>query len=90
MNLEDLIKKCNNFHLTVNDHRTEYMTVSEYLSKLETQGMLDQEDVHDDVVKKMIENDTLIELQVYPHTPCGFIYTVHYDLQMAIDFLMDG
>ena len=82
MNLQYLIEKYNQVNLTANDHRTQYITIDEYISNLEDDGSLQ---LDDDVRKKMIDSDTIIELQIYPDNPVSFYYVVHYDLQSAID-----
>ena len=43
------------------------------------------EDISKEVYEKMIELNTIIELQFYPDTPIGSYKIYHYDLEMAID-----
>jgi hypothetical protein len=39
----------------------------------------------EEIANKMIEHNTIIDLQFYPNTPIGFYSIYHYDLEMALD-----
>ena len=77
--LNKLIKKTHFFTVDINDHRSCYQGVSEYIPEE------DIEEISDEVFTKMIEKDTCIRLQVYPDTPIGFYVIYHYDFEKAID-----
>lgn len=79
-NLKRLIDLCKaSVSVTINEHRNYYQTVEQYLEEA------DLEDVDPEVIKKMIELDTIVELQCYPRTPIGFHLIHHYDVDLAID-----
>ena len=50
----------------------------------------DKDDIESDVLNKMIETNTMIELQFYPDTPIGFYKIYHYDLEQAIDIALNS
>jgi len=82
--LQELIKRCKcGVHLSINMHRDMYHTVPEHLEEWELFEKL--EDLDADVRAKMIETNTIVDLQFYPDTPIGFFNVVHYDVDLAID-----
>lgn len=77
--LKYIIDKCEcSVRITVNYHKDMYQTVSEYLDDL-------GENVDDAERFEMIQRDTIIEIQLYPHTPITSYGILHYDLDMALD-----
>jgi hypothetical protein len=87
--LKLLLSKCKcAVHLTVNQHRGYYMTAESYIDDDITAILLSSESPLDEYLEhrdKMIETDTIIELQFYPDTPVGSYLIYHYDIEMAID-----
>lgn len=83
--LKDILSlaKCG-VYLTVNSHKDDYETVEEYMSNL-----LNSFHVDEDIIQEMVKRDTIIELQVYPHTPVGFIILYHYDLDTILDKMLE-
>lgn len=77
--LKIILDKCKaSVHLGVNEHKSYYEPVEDYIAQ--------REDVIDaDILNKIIETDNLIELQLYPDTPIGFYKIYHYDLDKALD-----
>lgn len=65
--------------ITINGHKSVYETVEKYLD------MARDYDIKLEVYKKMIELDTIIEIQFYPDTPIGFYKIYHYDFNLAIE-----
>jgi hypothetical protein len=82
--LAQLLTHCKcGVYLTVNVHRDYYQSAEDRLSDLdclECPPRLDS-----DIRNKIIETDTLIELQFYPDTPIGSYSIYHYDLDAALD-----
>ena len=39
--------------------------------------------------QKMIETDTIVNIQFYPKTPVGSYSVYHYDLDMALDLALE-
>lgn len=77
--LNELIARCKcGVHLTINAHRDVYISAKEELEKLDS--MECPPEITKDVREKMIEKDTIIDLQFYPHTPIGFYNLYHHDL----------
>lgn len=64
--------------ISINEHRNYYETIEENL-----RDKLD--DINPEVLSKIKELDTLIEIQFYPDTPIGFYLVHHYDLELGID-----
>ncbi len=73
-------------HLTVNQHRDYYQTVDDFLHERNSFG--DGEDIPPDVWAECVRTDTIIDLQVYPHTPIGSYNVYHYDLDTALDIIL--
>lgn len=67
-------------YVSVNEHRDSYDSVQQHLWNC---GNL--EDIDPEVLGKMVEMDTAIEIQFYPLTPVGFYRVWHYDLDAALD-----
>tara|TARA_R110002050_G_scaffold89012_3_gene187527 strand:- start:7338 stop:7622 length:285 start_codon:yes stop_codon:yes gene_type:complete len=82
--LERLLSKCNSaVYLTVNEHKNCYETAKE---ALEQKKCLEcPPDIEEKIREVMIDNNTIIHLQFYPHTPIGSYSIYHYDLEMALD-----
>jgi len=82
--LKELLSRCKAaVSITVNDHRNVYESVETYLHDRE--GWECPPEIEPDVRAKMIETDTVIEVQFYPDTPVGFYSVYHYDLDAALD-----
>ena len=80
--LEEIISKCKGaVFLTVNEHKNYYITIEQRLKELKDRG----EDLEEDVYNKILEKDSLIELQFYPRTAIGSYLIYHYDINKALD-----
>lgn len=80
--LKTLIERCNcGVYLTINDHRTVYQSIDEALENMALCGF----DIAPKIKEKIIETDTLIDLQFYPDTPVGSFKIIHYDLDAALE-----
>lgn len=81
--LKYLIDNCKcGVTITINDHKTMYQTVTEYLNDLVKN--LDA-NIDDNDRFEMIQRDTVIEIQLFPSTPRISYEILHYDLDMALD-----
>lgn len=80
--LKTLLKRCKcGVFLTVNEHRDYYESARERLDYyFECPPAVAPE-----VRAKMIESDTIIDLQFYPDTPVGSYQILHHDLDAALD-----
>lgn len=80
--LQELISKSHTVSLEVNDHKGGYETVEEYLSSDWHKDLL--EDTPKEIYDKMIELNTIIELQVYPENSVGFYKLYHWNLEQIV------
>ena len=79
--LKELVKACKcSVRVVINDHRDNCETVRELLKSRD----VDDEDVEKEVVDKMVELDTVVEVHFYPDTPVGFYCVFHYDIDAAL------
>lgn len=82
--LKELLSRCKcGVFITVNQHRDYYQFVTQKLEEIDC--LEDPPDISKEVRAKMIEADTIIEIQFYPDTPIGSYSVYHWDLDMALD-----
>jgi hypothetical protein len=84
--LKNLIKACKaSVTIEINNHRDCYVSIANEITNDGVEN-LDGivEKIGKDVYSKMVETDTLVKIQFYPHTPIGFYTVWHYDLEEAI------
>ncbi len=82
--LKKLLERCKcGVYLSVNAHRDIYQKADECLKEL-YEEMPEPPEISEGVRIKMIETDTIIELQFYPDGPTGFYTIWHYDLDKAL------
>jgi hypothetical protein len=78
--LEQLMARCKcGVHLNINAHRNIYEHIVVALNNFKNH------EITKEVHIKIIETDTLIDLQFYPDTPGGFYQIVHYSLDSALN-----
>jgi hypothetical protein len=86
--LKELMRRCKcSVSVTVNAHRDYYETAEVSLSEM-SKRHLEAPEIDAAVKAKMIELDTVIEIQFYPLTPIGFYVVYHYDLDAALDLAL--
>ena len=76
--------------IDINEHTGSYLTVKEYLGELEnlwSESMREQ--IGEDIYDEMVKRNTLIEVRAYPRTPIGFYNCFHYDLEKAVDSVLN-
>lgn len=84
--LNKLIGLCKcSVSIEANEHKNDNQTTKEYLED----KAYPIEDIETEVLEKIYETNTLIELCFYPNTPMGFYTVYHYDLEAAIDEALD-
>lgn len=71
-------------NLSVNPHRSYYETVERFLDDLENEP-----NIPADILQRMVETDTVVDLQFYPNTPIGFHRIFHYDVDAALTMALD-
>ena len=70
--------------LTIDGHKGCCTTIDKYINTPEFCGCKDG-DIEDWIKDKIIELNTIVELQFYPDSPIGFYKIYHYDIEMAVD-----
>ena len=84
--LNFLLSRCkNSVSVTVNQHRDYYEPLTEYL---ENNNLI--KDIEAEVLKTMIETDTIVEVRAYPDTAIGSYTSVHWDLETALREVADS
>lgn len=78
--LKELLSRCKStVEIRYNPHKSYYDAIVEYI------GDDDIKYVEKDVLDKMINQDTLVCIQFYPHSSVGFYTVYHYDIEQAIE-----
>ncbi len=92
MNLKDKITKLSGICkgevvITVNEHKTRYQTVKQLIEDDIVPPNLedDLEETPKEVVDEMINKNEMVCVRAYPDTPVGFYSIYHYDLEKAVD-----
>lgn len=84
--LKELMSKCKcSVSITINNHKDFYQTASEYIEEL----ILFDTEVDKSIIDKIIDLDTIVEVHAYPNTPIGFFKVIHYDLDLAMDLMIE-
>lgn len=74
--------------VTINQHRTYYMSVEQYLADLAERES--PPDVSADDRAEMVKRNTVVELTAYPTTPVGSYSIVHWDLRLALSRMLEA
>lgn len=71
--------------IEIDDHKNNYQTVEKYFE--EKRGYIEDfdEDLPLGIKEKCIKLNTIISIQAYSDTPVGFFIIYHYDIELAID-----
>lgn len=94
--LKELLSLCKcGVYVTVNEHRDIYESAELFLSEMSSQGGHEDLQIDPAVKARMIETNTIVQVQFYPNTPISFYVIRHYDLEAALDealscFRIDG
>ncbi len=80
-----LISLCGaSVNININEHRTSYQSVSEYIDETKLMGAIENEEIDSEVLSEMISRDIIVQVQFYPRTPVSFYVVFHYDIEQAI------
>lgn len=74
-------------YIEINSHRDVYDTVAYKLDAIAASGCLS---VPKSSRQLMIEADTVVEIQFYPHTPVGFCVVMSHSLDTALDLALEA
>jgi hypothetical protein len=93
-NLSKLTALCKcSVYISVNDNRSFYENIEENLlsiSEHETiDAFLEEEGIDKDIYKKIIELNNLVQIQAYDKNPVGSFTVYHYDLDLAIEEMIN-
>lgn len=83
--MKEIIAKCKcGVFLEINSHWNYYQTAEMALEETFKMKKNLKKGIHPLVLKGMIEQNKIICLQFYPHTPIGFYILYHYDYDEII------
>ena len=86
-NLNELAKLCKcSILIEINNHKLSYTNIEDYLKNSTN---VYEDNVENVIIEKIIKNDSIVELQVYPDNPVGFYHCYHYDIDIAIDSMIN-
>ena len=80
------LTKCG-FYICVNEHKDLYETAEEYINRRFT--IYEEEELTPEIRSKMIETDTIIQIQSYNKTPVGAYVVYHYSLEEALKEMLN-
>lgn len=87
--LKELMRRCKcGVYVSVNSHRDVYESAEIFLSDMSTQGDHEGLEIDPAVKAKMIETNTVVQVQFYPNTPISFYVIRHHDLDAALDLAL--
>lgn len=82
--LKELASLCKaGIEISINDHKSYYESVEQYVNEEE------RDDIEEDVFNEMINRDTVVKIKTYAESPVSFFVVYHYDIDMAIDIMLD-
>lgn len=85
--LKDIIEHCKcEITIDINSHRNSYSTAKEALQEI---NEYDLDSISDYDKTIMINSDTIIRIQAYPDTPIGFYTVYHWDLETALNKMIE-
>lgn len=81
---KELVSLCKaSVEISINAHKDYYESVEQYLKE-------HIEDVEKEVFDEMVKRDVIVKIQAYPHTPIGFYIVYHYDIDKAIEIILEA
>ena len=88
--LKELFELCKaSVTVNYNQHKDFYQSVESYLNAQERYN--DDPMIPDAIIRKeMIERNQMVCIQAYPNTPIGFYLVYHWDLDTAIDEMLEA
>lgn len=82
---KELVSLCKaSVEISVNDHKSYYESVEYHINED------DRKNIDKEVFEEMIKRDTVVKVQVYPHTPIRFFVVYHYDIDKAVEIAVDA
>lgn len=82
---KELVSLCAaSVEISVNDHKDCYESVEQYLKNE------NKKDIDKAILDEMIKRDTIVKVQAYPHTPIGFYIVYHYDIDEAVNIVLEA
>lgn len=85
---KELMSKCKcSVSIEVNGHRDYYDSVEKHMEDVNAGS--DTPVTTPEVLAEMIKRDTVVWVQAYPDTPIGFYVVYHYDIDLALDQMLE-
>ena len=82
--LEELADLCKaEVHVSMNPHTATYETIQDYLE-------VQEEEIEPEILAEMIKRNRMVWVQAYPTTPIGFYVVYHYDIETAIQEVLEA
>ena len=82
---KELVSLCKaSVEISVNDHKDYYESVEQHINEEE------RKDIEKEVFEEMVKRDIVVKVQAYPHTPIGFFVVYHYDIDKAVNIVLDA
>lgn len=86
--IKELMSLCKaSVTITINYHKDFYQSVGDYLG--DGKNPFDTCRFNGAKMSKMEELDTIVYIQAYPSTPVGYYELYHYDIDLAIEEMID-
>lgn len=87
--LKELFDLCKaTVHINYNENLDLYLNVEDFLAAQE-QYVDDPLAIDAEVRKIMVEKNQMITIQAFPNTPIGFFIVYHWDLEAAVNEMLD-
>ncbi len=85
-NIAELVSLCKaSVDIQINAHKDYYETAKQWFEDIDK---FEKEDIPEGVLEEIIESNTIVRIQAYPHTPIGSYVVYHYDVDDAIDIML--
>lgn len=82
---KELVSLCKaSVEISVNDHKDYYESVEQHINEE------DRENIDKEVFEEMVKRDIVVKVQAYPNNPIGFFVVYHYDIDKAVDIVLDA
>ncbi len=87
-NISKLSELCKwSYTIDYNSHIDRYQSVEQYINELISIGSLDDEDIDNKVLQRMINDNKIVEIHYHCNSVGSYIL-YHYDIDLAIEELL--
>lgn len=86
--LQELLSLCKcGISIDINSYRNSYESIQDTIKTIETRI---EEPLEPEIFSGMIETQNVIEIDCYPFTPISSITIYHYDIDLAIEEMINA